>query len=55
MTYLAVKALHILAMVIWMAGMIFVSVVFRAYAPERPPASVAQKLARFFAYCAPPP
>jgi uncharacterized membrane protein len=54
MTYLAVKALHILGMVIWMAGMIFVSVVFRAYAPERPPAEVAQKLARSFGYLCTP-
>lgn len=54
MIYLAAKVVHILAMVTWMAGMIFVSVVFRAYSPERPPSDVAEKLARAFGYLCTP-
>ncbi len=49
MVYLGAKALHILAMVIWMSGMIFVPIAIRSYGPGSPPADACRRLSRIFA------
>ncbi len=48
MMYLFAKALHLLAMVVWMAGMIFVPLAIRSYRPGSPSVEACRRLSGLF-------
>ena len=48
MLYALAKALHLIVMVIWLAGMVFVPLMVRSFGAEGPPLDVAARLRRVF-------